>query len=168
VSTRGRPSAPRPRARPAWDNRVVSVARPHLAIGLAACVGAAAAAGAGIAIATAADDDGDAGIVGRALCPVVLDRDNGCSQIKVIVRKRSSGRRVATVKPNRFGRFRVALEPGEYLVELEKAAGTPPAREQEIRVRVRPHRFVRSFAAQTIGPATSSGLVAVFVGVASE
>jgi len=78
---------------------------------------------------------------------VVLDRDKGCSQIKVIVRKRSSGRRVATVKPNRFGWFRVALEPGEYLVELETAAGTPPAREQEVRVRVRPHRFVRRLLA---------------------
>jgi hypothetical protein len=79
-------------------------------MGLAAFVVAAAAAGAGIAVATATDDR-DSGIVGHVLCPVVLERDMGCSQIKLVVRERLSDRRVATVKPNQFGRFNVALEP---------------------------------------------------------
>jgi hypothetical protein len=132
----------------------VSVARPRLAVGLAACVVAAAAAGAGIAVATASDDR-DSGILGRVLCPVVLDRDIGCSQIKVIVRERSSDRRAATVKPNRFGGFKVALEPGEYLIELETAAGTPPGHRERIAVRVPPHGFVRRVLAARFltGPA---------------
>jgi hypothetical protein len=131
------------------------VARPRLAIGLAASVVAAAAAGASIAVATAGDNDRDSGIVGRVLCPVVLERDIGCSQIKVIVRERSSDRRAATVKPNRFGRFKVALEPGEYLIELETAAGTPSGHRERISVRVPPHGFVRRVLAARFltGPA---------------
>jgi hypothetical protein len=159
VSTSGHASAPGPQVRPAWDNRVVSVARPRLAMGLAAFVVAAAAAGAGIAVATATDDR-DSGIVGHVLCPVVLERDMGCSQIKLVVRERLSDRRVATVKPNRFGRFNVALEPGEYLVELETAAGTPPGRGERISVRVPPHRFVRRLLAAPFatGPADTGRL----------
>jgi hypothetical protein len=136
------------------------VARPRLAIGLAAFVVAAASAGAGIAVATTADDKHDAGIVGRILCPVVLDRDRGCSQIKVVVRERSSHRRVATVKPSRFGRFRVALEPGTYLVELETAGGTSAGGRETMSVRVPPHRFVRRLLAARFatGPAVAGRL----------
>lgn len=135
------------------------MARPRLTIGLAALVVAAAAAAAGIAVATASDDR-DSGIVGHVLCPVVIERDMGCSQIKLIVRERSSDRRVATVKPNRFGRFKVALEPGEYLVELQTAAGTPSGRGERISVRVPPHRFVRRLLAARFatGPADAGRL----------
>jgi hypothetical protein len=114
----------------------VFVVRPLLGLGLTAGAIAVAAAGVGIAVA-AAGDDIDSGIVGRVLCPVVLERSPGCSDLRVVVRERSSNRRVAAVKPNRLGRFTVALEPGVYLIEVQPR----PARAAPTAVRVLPHRF---------------------------
>lgn len=118
-----------------WDNGLVLVVRPVLGLGLTAAI-AVAAAGVGIAVA-AAGEDIDSGIVGRVLCPVVLERSPGCSDLMVVVRERSSNRRLATVKPNRLGRFTVALEPGVYLIEVQPR----PARAAPTAVRVLPHRF---------------------------
>jgi hypothetical protein len=94
------------------------------------------------------------------LCPRVLERAMSCSHIKVIVRERSSDRRVATVKPNRFGLFKVALDPGEYVIELQTSAGTPQGRAERISVEVRPHRFVRRLLATRLatGPADAGRL----------
>jgi hypothetical protein len=115
----------------------------HRRVGLvlAASLIAVTAVGAGIAVATAGKGGLDSGIAGRVLCPVVLERDAGCSQIRIVVRERSSQRRVATVKPDRLARFRVALEPGAYLLELQSLSGTAPRRTTPVAVRVSPHRF---------------------------
>lgn len=115
------------------------VARPLVGLGLAAGVIAVAAAGVRIAVATSGHDDVDSGIVGRVLCPVVLERDPGCPDLRVVVREHFSHRRVATVKPNRLGRFKVALEPGDYLIQLQPR----PAHAAPNAVRVPPHGFAR-------------------------
>jgi hypothetical protein len=118
--------------------------RPDLRLGLAVFVVAMAATGAGIAVATSRSRDVDSGIAGRVLCPVVLEGGADCSQIRVSVRERFSDRRVATVKPSRFGRFRVALAPGAYLLELQRLQAAPAGRTTRIDVRVPPHAFVRT------------------------
>lgn len=134
---------------------LVPLVRPRVGLGLAA-VAVAGAVGAVVAAATA-DDDVDSGIAGRLLCPVVLERETACAQHRIVVRDRSSRRRVVTVKPDRMGRFRVALRPAAYLVEVRAPAGGRPAR---MAVRVSPHRFVRLLlaAGPTVGRAEARRL----------
>jgi hypothetical protein len=117
-------------------------AKRRVALGLIGLVVGATAAGAGVAIATSAFDGVDSGVTGQVVCAVVLERDVGCSsvQARVVVRERSSNRRVATVKLGRMGHFRVAVEPGDYLVDLQPTSGVPPGR-PGVSVRVIPHRY---------------------------
>lgn len=123
------------------------VVRPRVGLGLAASAVAVAAAGVGIAVATVGDDGIDSGIVGRLLCPVVLERDTACSETRIVVRERWSHRRVTTAKPNRLGRFRVPLEPGDYLIELRPPSRAEGSRRPSSTVRVPPHRFVPALIA---------------------
>ena len=142
----------------------MSVVRPDLRLGLAGFVVAVAATGAGIAVATSGEK-ADSGVAGRVLCPVVLERGTDCSQIRVTVRERSSHRRVATVKANRLGRFRVALEPGDYLLELQPPTGTPRGRATRIEVRVTAHAFVHTTIATSPTTRPASARVPQLMGM---
>jgi hypothetical protein len=87
------------------------------------------------------------GIYGRVLlgppCPIALERPT-CSdrplRASFTVSRASGGKRVATVRSGREGRFRKALQPGSYRLDPRptgSAVGTP------VKVRVRAGQYVR-------------------------
>ena len=117
--------------------------RRRAGFGLIGLVIAATVAGAGVAVATAVLGGADSGVTGQIVCAVVLERDIGCSSAhaRVVVRERASNRRVAMVKANHLGRFRIALEPGDYVIELGPPATRSPWRPGQIPVSVAPHGF---------------------------
>jgi hypothetical protein len=129
-----------------WDTEPVVWNRRRAGFGLMGLLIGATAAGAGVAVATSAFGGADSGVTGQVVCAVVLERDIGCSaaHARVVVRERSSNRRVATVKLGRMGHFRVALEPGDYVIELETPAKLSPWRPGQISVTVAPHRFTHT------------------------
>ena len=95
-------------------------------------------------------DSGVRGVVlPRSPCPVILERDRCGDQprrVSIVIRRAHRREWVATIRTDARGRFRKALEPGTYVLQLQRAPQSGPARTVAKRVVVPPHRFVAVIA----------------------
>jgi hypothetical protein len=96
-----------------------------------------------------AGGEGSSGIAGRAVlgptCPVEREGtpcpDQPYDGARLRIVDRGTGDVVATVTTDDQGRFRVAVAPGDYVVDAEPTEGRPLPFAKPVDVTVRPGRF---------------------------
>jgi hypothetical protein len=95
-----------------------------------------------VGVAMADEPSGDSGIRGRVVaCGIVHEKESCARDVgatKVLVRRAADARLTATARVDAQGRFRVALRPGGYLVEVASApTAARPSRVVRLPVAVR-------------------------------